>query len=452
MATDFPPAFVWGAATSAYQVEGGARDGGRGPSIWDEFSHRPGTIAGGDTGDVACDHYHRLAADLDLMGRLGLGAYRFSVAWPRVQPDGRGRPNQRGLDFYRELVDGLLDRGIAPYPTLYHWDLPLALEEAGGWPVRDTAHRFAEYAEIVHDALGDRVARWTTLNEPWVAAFMGYGSGTHAPGRTDPAAAVAAAHHMLLGHGEAVAAMRAEHAAITLNLTPVEAASDRDADTDAARRVDGLQNRLFLDAVLAGGYPEDVLGDLEAVSDLGFVEDGDAAVIGTPIDALGVNYYTTQVVRAGAGHRTAAGTAWPGSADVETIPPSGQVTEMGWKVDPDGLGRLFRRLAQRYPRTPLYVTENGAAFADEPDERGRVDDGERVEFLDRHLRVTHAAIEAGVDVRGYFVWSLMDNFEWAKGYRKRFGLCYVDGETLARTPKRSALWYRDVIARNGLSQ
>lgn len=450
MTSTFPDGFLWGAATSSYQVEGAVAEGGRGPSIWDVFSHQAGKVAGGDTGDVAADHYRRRDDDLDLMARIGLRAYRFSVAWPRVLPDGRGRPNERGLDFYRELVDGLLDRGITPLPTLYHWDLPQALEEAGGWPNRVTAHRFAEYAEVVHDALGDRVERWTTLNEPFVAAFFGYGKGTHAPGRTDPADALAAAHHLLLGHGEAVSAMRARQTTITLNFTPVEPASDREADVDAARRADGLANRWFADALLRGTYPADVVDDVATVSDMEFVQDGDLAVIAAPIDALGVNYYTTDVVRSSGGDRAAAETLWPGSADVEVVPPGGATTAMGWRIDPAGFRRLLGWLYERYPSVPLYVTENGAAFDDVADERGFVDDGDRVEFLDAHLRALHAAIGDGVDVRGYMVWSLLDNFEWAEGYAKRFGIVRVEPGTLERVPKRSAWWYADVIARGGL--
>jgi beta-glucosidase len=435
----FPPDFLWGAATAAYQIEGAADEDGRGRSIWDTYSHTPGRVRDGDTGDVAADHYHRWRDDVALMADLGLGSYRFSVAWPRVQPGGRGPANQKGLDFYSGLVDALLERGIEPWVTLYHWDLPDELEQAGGWPARDTADRFAEYAGLVVGALGDRVRFWTTLNEPWCSAFLGYASGAHAPGRHEPAASVAAAHHLLLGHGLAAQALRAggaEQVGITLNFTPALPADDHPAVLDAARRVDGLHNRFFLDALVRGRYPDDVRADLAALTDFGFERDGDAATIAAPLDLLGVNYYTRQVVST---------SAMPGAAVVETSPPEGRLTEMGWAVDPDGLGDLLRRLHREYGDLPLYVTENGAAFADEVAADDGVHDEERTAYLAAHLGSCAAAIADGVPLRGYFVWSLMDNFEWAHGYSKRFGVVHVDYATQQRRVKDSGRWYADLI-------
>jgi beta-glucosidase len=388
----FPPRFLWGSATSAYQIEGAASEDGRGPSIWDTFSHTTGRVHNNDNGDRAADHYHRYREDVQLMAELGLRAYRFSVAWPRVQPHGRGPANQRGLDFYRRLVDRLLEVGIEPWLTLYHWDLPQALEDAGGWAARDTAERFADYAQLVYGALHDRVHYWTTHNEPFCAAFVGYGSGRHAPGRRDGAAAIRAAHHLLLGHGLAMEAMRATNPGnelgITLNLYPVRPASESAEDAEAARRVDGIQNRLFLDPVLRGAYPADVLADVEPIGGLAHLEPGDEAVIAAPIDVLGVNYYQPHVVAA--------------------VP--------GVEGDPEG----------------------------------DVHDPDRIRFLEGHFRAAHQALEQGVDLRGYFVWSLLDNFEWHEGYSRRFGLVYVDFPTQRRVFKDSARWYRDVIARGGL--
>jgi beta-glucosidase len=448
-----PPGFLWGAATAAYQVEGAVTQDGRGPSIWDTFSHTPGRVHEGHTGDVACDHYHRYREDVALMAGLGLGSYRFSIAWPRIQPDGRGAVNQRGLDFYRRLVDELLGHGIEPWITLYHWDLPQALEDAGGWPVRDTAERFADYAALVHEALSDRVTYWTTLNEPWCSAFLGYAAGVHAPGREEPAAAVHAAHHLMLGHGLAVQRMRAQRATsrlgVTLNLLPVEPASDRPSDADAARRIDGIQNRVFLDPLLRGAYPADVVADLAAVTDFTHVRDGDLAVTSQPIDLLGVNYYMAHAVTTGpaAGGRSSA---WVGSADVHPVDTGRPRTEMGWEVDPDGLTRLLRRVSTDYPGIPLYITENGAAYDDVPGPDGTVADPDRVRFLAEHLRACRTAVDEGVPLRGFFAWSLMDNFEWAYGYSKRFGLVHVDYATQRRTPKDSARWYAAVTRANAV--
>jgi beta-glucosidase len=453
----FPPDFLWGAATAAYQIEGGATEGGRTPSIWDTFSRTPGKVKGGDTGDVACDHYHRAADDVKLMAGLGLKSYRFSLAWPRIQPDGRGPANQAGLDFYHRLVDDLLAHGIEPWVTLYHWDLPQALEDAGGWPARDTAGRFAEYAELAHRALGDRVRYWTTLNEPWCSAFLGYGSGAHAPGRSDGADALRAAHHLMLGHGLAVQAMRAaqpEHSlGITLNLYAISPQTDSAADADAARRIDGLANRIFLDPVLRGQYPADVVEDVREVSDFGHVREGDLAVISTPLSVLGVNYYSRYVVAGPDGDSAEAywraPSNWPGSESVRFGDRGLPVTDMNWEIDAPGLVEVLDRVHREYPAIPLYVTENGSAFVDQVVD-GEVDDPERVAYFDAHLRACSDAIEAGVPLRGYFAWSLMDNFEWSWGYSKRFGMVYVDYDSQVRIPKSSAKWYAEVIRRNGL--
>jgi beta-glucosidase len=448
----FPPGFLWGAATSAYQIEGAVHEGGRGPSIWDTFSHTPGRVAGGDTGDVAADHYHRWREDAALMEDLGLGAYRFSIAWPRVQPEGRGRPSHAGLDFYQRLVDGLLERGIQPWVTLYHWDLPQALQDAGGWPARETAARFVDYAEAVFAALSDRVRWWTTLNEPWVAAFLGYGSGEHAPGVRDHQAAVQAAHHLLLAHGQAVRALRAIDPSVSFAVTvdpyPVSAASPAAADQDAARRIDGLRNRIILDPLLLGRYPEDVLDDLGRVVGLEHLRPGDAELIGAPIDVLGVNYYRRLVVAAGPGDRGGAG-PWPGAADVVFVDQGRPRTAVGWEIDASGLVEVLARLRRDYPPVPLAITELGAAFNDEVDALGDVHDAARIRFLDDHVRAARQAIQAGVDLRGLFVWSLLDNFEWAEGYSQRFGLVHVDYPTGRRTFKDSAHWYRDVIKHGG---
>jgi beta-glucosidase len=455
-AVRFPQGFAWGAATASYQIEGAVAEGGRGQSIWDTFAHTPGAIDNGETGDVTVDHYHRYEEDVALLAEMGATHYRCSVAWPRLQPDARGRLNAAGVDFYSRLVDQLLGSGIQPWVTLYHWDLPQVLEDAGGWPERDTAYRFADYAAAVHERLSDRIQYWTTLNEPWCAAFLGYAAGVHAPGRTEPAAAVRAAHHLLLGHGLAVQAMRANGGGstlgVTVNLYPVDPASDTPEDSDAARRIDGLANRLFLDPVLRGSYPADVLDDLSGVADPAHLKDGDEAVIGTPVDVLGVNYYTRHVVRAGGPTAAPPGrrSAWVGSTDVEFVFRGLPRTEMGWEVDPRGLYDVLTRVRRDYGPIPIYVTENGAAFPDRPGPDGTVSDPDRVRYLDSHFRSAHRAITDGVDLRGYFVWTLIDNFEWAFGFSKRFGLVYVDYGTQRRIPKDSARWFAEVTRRNGL--
>ena len=446
----FPKGFVWGAATAAYQVEGSTTVDGRGPSIWDTFAHTPGKVLAGDTGDVAADHYRRYPSDIALMSALGLSAYRFSVSWPRILPGGRLNP--AGLDFYERLVDGLLAEEITPVLTLYHWDLPQELEDAGGWAHRDTASRFADFAAVVAARLGDRVPLWTTLNEPWCSAFLGYASGVHAPGHTDPALALRACHHLLLAHGLGTAALRAAlpedgQVSITLNLCAVRPASP--GAGDAVRRIDGLANRLFLDPLLRGAYPADVQEDTRAVTDWGFVLPGDEKIIAAPIDVLGVNYYTPTVVDAGAA--PPGPSPWPGASDVVFVRRPGPATAMGWTIDATGLRAVLNRLHGDYAGVPLMITENGAAFDDRVADGG-VRDAERIAYLRDHLAVVHEAIESGVDLRGYFVWSLLDNFEWSFGYSKRFGIVHVDYETQRRVWKDSAFWYREVISANGIEE
>ncbi len=423
--------------------------------MWDRFSHTPGKTLHGDTGDIADDHYRRLETDLDLMAELGLQAYRFSVSWPRVQPEGRGLANQKGLDFYRRLVDGLRQRSITPVATLYHWDLPQPLADDGGWTSRSIVERFTEYASIVYTALHDRVPLWLTLNEPWCSAWLGYGTGVHAPGIAKPDLAMNAAHHLMLAHGRAIQAMRAltrsaVQLGIALNPSPVRAASSSPADHAAARRIDGNLNRLFLDPLFHGCLPPDVSGHegaAEAVPPV--IEAGDLEVISTPIDFLGVNYYAPVTVRA-AEPFGPDGSRVDGLDAVQIVPPGVQTTAMGWAIQPDGLTELLVHLRRAYTQIPIYVTENGAAFPDYVDPEGRVDDAERIDYLEAHLQAARQAIAEGVDLRGYFVWSLLDNFEWTAGYSKRFGLVFVDFGTQRRIPKASFLWYRDVIARNGL--
>jgi beta-glucosidase len=437
----FPGDFVWGVATSSYQIEGAVTEDGRGDSVWDVFCRRPGAIRDGQTGDVAADHYHRWPQDVALMADLGVSAYRFSVAWPRVQPEGRGPAHKAGLDFYDRLTDALLARGITPVPTLYHWDLPQPLEDEGGWLVRDTAHRFADYAGLVADKLADRIGMWITLNEPFVVMAFGYALGIHAPGRELMLDALPAAHHQLLGHGLATSALRsagARQVAITNNNAPAWPASEDPADVAAAQAFDTLLNRLFTDPVLLGRYP-----DLSAFGvgedGLDCVLDGDLAVISDPVDALGVNYYNPS--------RLSALPDSPLPFRMEPI-PGYPLTAFGWPVVPAGLTELLTLLKERYGDRlpPVYITENGCSADDEVAADGIVNDQPRINYLDSHIRALHAAMISGVDVRGYFTWSLMDNFEWSEGYHQRFGLVHVDFETQKRTPKASFAWYRDLIA------
>lgn len=464
-ARTFPADFLWGAATASYQIEGAAAEDGRLPSIWDTYAATPGKVHAGDTGAVACDHYHRTAEDLKHMVDLGLHAYRFSLAWPRIQPTGSGAFNQAGLDFYDRLVDDLLAAGIDPVATMYHWDLPQALEDAGGWPVRDTALRFADYAAKVVDTYRDRVKVWTTFNEPWCSAYLGYASGVHAPGRTEPAAALAAVHHLNLAHGFGARAVRetlgdAATLSLTLNLHVVRPDDPTNAeDRDAVRQIDGLANRVFLEPVLDGRYPQDVIEDTAGVTDWAFVRDGDLAITHTGLDVLGLNYYATQRVRryvpdhekvTADGHGASAHSAWVGADAVEFCPQPGPHTAMGWNIDPSGMVDMLLGIHQRYPGLPMMITENGAAFDDVVSADGRVHDDRRVDYLRRHVAAVGEAMDAGVDVRGYFVWSLLDNFEWAYGFSRRFGIIRVDYDTLQRTWKDSAYFYRDLVARGAV--
>ena len=449
-----PRDFRWGVATSAYQIEGAVTEDGRTPSIWDTLCRVPGAVDNGDTGDIACDHYHRMPEDVALIRSLGVDTYRFSVSWPRVQPGGRGPANVAGLAFYDRLVDELLGAGIDPWLTLYHWDLPQELEDAGGWPNRDTAYRFADYASLVYDQLGDRVTHWTTLNEAWCSAYLGYVEGVHAPGRRNFADGVRAVHHLLLGHGLAAQRLRAAAAeagqpvdlAITHILGNAVAATDTEVDREAARRADALSFRMYMDPIFKGAYPEDLVSDLAAIGVEIPVHDGDLEAIATPLDTIGVNYYRSLKT---------SGTDEDGAtADAEGRPVTRSLpfgdrpqTYLEWEVMPDDFTDLLARVGRDYPGVPIVVTENGAAYDDVADADGFVRDGDRTEYLASHIAAVVEARERGADVRGYFAWSLMDNFEWAYGYDKRFGIVRVDYETQERTLKQSALWYRDTIAR-----
>ncbi|MFG1917915.1 GH1 family beta-glucosidase [Micromonospora sp. NPDC048898] len=434
----FPANFGWGAATSAYQIEGAAKEDGRGESVWDTFSRVPGSTRNGDTGDVAADHYHRYTEDLDLMRDLGLRSYRFSISWPRIQPDGTGVPNQRGLDFYRRLIDGLHDRGITPMATLFHWDLPQALQDAGGWESRDTAHRFADYADVVFRALGDRVPVWLTINEPKTVVQNGYLTGHHAPGRQDPDAAYLVAHHLQLAHGLAVGALRATGSGSrigpALNLHPCYPADDSPQAAAAARLYDGYENRLYLDSLLRGDYPEDLLADLGPQSRMvQGIRDGDLAIISAPIDLLAVQYYTPIYV----------------TADGGTV-RRWATTEAEWQqIYPEGMYDLLTRVTRDYGPIPLTITENGLPTADTLAPDDTVHDTGRINFLRDHLTAVHRAIADGVPLESFHVWSLLDNFEWDAGYDQRWGLVYVDYPTQRRVLKSSATWYRSVITDGG---
>ena len=454
-APPFPPGFLFGAATSAYQIEGGHDADGKGPSVWDRFTRRPGRVHRAHTGDVACDTYHDFRADVDIMRRLGLGAYRFSISWPRVLPRGRGAVNEPGLDYYDRLVDALLDANIVPFVTLFHWDMPQALQdEMGGFAGRDCAAHFADYAEVVAGRLGDRVGHWITLNEPWVYATLGHLRGLHAPGRANPWVFLRVVHHQLLGHGLAAERLRARHAAaqvgLSLNLSPIYPATDSEGDRAAARLADQAVNRLFLDPLIRGRYPEPLWSRLRLFRSP--IAPGDMVTIAAPLDFVGVNYYTRARVRRAwyipflglwpEGFPVGMGSATP---EAEGRESGRRYSEMGWEVYPAGLFEMLWRLKTEYGNPPVYVTENGAAYPDTLTADGRVHDEARRDYLEQHLSVIAAAARAGVDARGYFVWSLMDNFEWTYGYDRRFGLVYVDFATQRRVIKDSGLWYREFI-------
>lgn len=450
----FPPGFVWGAATSSYQIEGATSEGGRGPSIWDTFCARPGAIEDGSDGSVATDHYHRAPHDVALMKTLGLHAYRFSIAWPRMFPTGHeSAPLEAGLEFYDRLVDTLLEAGITPWATLYHWDLPQGLEDAGGWPVRDTVGRYVHYADVMTRRLGDRVSHWITHNEPWVVSMLGYQQGRHAPGRTSWSDALAAAHHVLLSHGEAVPVIRANvsdaKVGITLNLCPAEPASPSATDAAAARSFDGHFNRWFLDPVFGRGYPADKLAEYTRLGHLGepwdVVRDHDLHTIAAPLDFLGVNYYNRAVLRSDSVPEE------HNHGRTVHVAPASEHTDMGWEVHAPSLEALLRRVHHDYRPKSIAITENGASYATGPDDSGRVRDVLRVRFFRDHLEACDRAIAAGVPLEAYFAWSLLDNFEWERGYAQRFGLFYVDYETQARLAKDSARWYARTIADNAVA-
>jgi beta-glucosidase len=444
----FPEGFLWGAATSAYQIEGGWNEDGKGESTWDRFAHTPGKIDDASNGDVACDHYHCWRDDIALMKSLGLKAYRFSISWPRILPKGVGAVNPAGLDFYSRLVDGLLEAGLTPFATLYHWDLPYALYEAGGWPERNTAEAFVRYADVVSRALGDRVKHWATHNEPWCISFLSYQIGEHAPGhKEDWPGAIRTAHHVLLSHGWAAPLIRRNspgaQVGIVLNLTPAYPASPSEADVKAARDYDGYFNRWFLDPVFGKGYPQDMMASYTArgylPDSLSLIQSGDLDAIAAPLDFLGVNYYNRTLLR--------------DEAAAVNLPPTDhlrdEITEMGWEVYPDGLHNILTRVHREYGPRQIYITENGASYSDGPDANGKVADARRISYYHRHLAAMDRAIQEGAPVAGYFAWSLMDNFEWAKGYTQRFGLVWVDYASQRRVVKDSGQWYAGVATRNG---
>jgi beta-glucosidase len=445
----FPDNFVWGVATSAHQIEGAFNEDGRGPSVWDHMEAIPGRIADGSDASIACDHYHRWRDDVVNLSQLGVNAYRFSIAWPRILPMGRGSVNEAGLRFYDRLVDALIEKGIRPFITLNHWDLPQKLQDDGGWMSRDTVDAFIEYTDVVTQRLGDRVKHWATHNEPWCIVHLGYDSGEHAPGVKDPAGALHAAHHLLLSHGRACPIIRNNvpdaKVGIVLNLTPSSPATKSPDDIDASRWFDGFFNRWYLDPLFRGAYPEDVVEDRIALGNLKshklpFVRRGDLETISAPLDFLGVNYYSRVVMRSGEGE-------WPQAVQVA---PDEELTDMGWEVCPQELAPLLERICHEYAPPAIYITENGAAYSDGPDETGRITDTRRIDFMRGHILACRRALNRGVPLAGYFVWSLMDNFEWAHGYEKRFGLYWVDYKTQRRIPKDSAFWYHDVVSANAV--
>jgi len=462
----FPEGFLWGTATAAYQIEGAISEDGRTPSIWDTFSHTPGKVTNNDNGDVACDHYHRYEEDLDLLAKLGVKAYRFSIAWPRIHPDVTGPANEKGLDFYKKIIAGLIERGITPLPTMYHWDLPQLLEDQGGWVNRDTALRFADYAATVLERL-DGIDKWTTFNEPWCSAWLGYGWGHHAPGRTSVGEALAATHHLLLAHGLGVQAARQirpeVEIGLTLNLGVIRAGSQDPVDLAAVRRADGYQNRIYLDPLYKGEYPQDML-DLYETQTPGFsvVQPGDLEIISSPTDFLGINFYSPGTVFASgredearaAGFNVGPRPEAP-TTDIHGLlgvsVPGRPTTAMDWEIDATALRELLVRVKNDYTDAPLYITENGAAFPDYVDAHAEVKDPLRIGYVHDHLNACLDALDDGVNLQGYFVWSLLDNFEWAFGYSRRFGIVWVDYDTGRRIPKSSYHWYRSVIESNQLA-
>lgn len=446
----FPKDFIWGSATASYQIEGGVDEGGKGESNWDRFSHTPGKIMNGDTGDVANDHYHLWRNDIRLMKKIGLKAYRFSVSWPRILPKGYGKINRKGLDFYNRLVDGLLKAGIDPYITLFHWDLPQALEDEGGWPSRSTVEAFVEYSDVVTKSLGDRIKHWTTLNEPACSAWLGYEIGVYAPGVKDLSQAIRASHHLLLAHGLAVPTIRrnspSAEVGITLNSNWTVAASNSALDLDAVRQGDGKWVRWFADPVYGRGYPSDIVADFERQgalpNGLDFIQAGDLKAIAEPLDFLGINYYNRGLVRVNDPNNE------PQKIFLSPKTPENW-TEMNWENYPDGLTGVLSRFYFHYQPLKIYVSENGASYSTPPDENGNVADVHRTNYLRTHFAAAHRAIQAGVPLAGYFVWSLMDNFEWSHGYSQRFGIVWVNYETQERILKDSAKWYKTVIKKNG---
>ena len=456
MTRNFPEGFMWGVGTASYQVEGAVAEDGRTASIWDTFTHVPGNITNGDTGDVACDEYHRYRTDAALARELGVGVFRFSVAWPRIIPALGGPVNRAGLDYYERLVDALLEAGLSPMVTLFHWDLPQYLQDSGGWVNRDTAHRFGDYAAVVAQALGDRVNLWTTLNEPWCPAFLGYASGDHAPGLRDPAAALTAAHHLNLAHGFGAQAIRSVlpdlNLSVALNVHALSAATDSAEDALALARVDRVGNDIWLSPMLGGRYDPQLFADTASITNWSFVRDGDLAQIHQPLDALGLNYYFPSQVRHVDQPPSAQVTGpFLNAGDWEFLPPKPPLTSMGWPQVPAGLTDLLIGMAHRFPGLDLIVTENGASFDDVVSPDGLVHDPQRVAYLDAHINAVADAIEAGVPVKGYILWSLLDNFEWAFGYSRRFGLLRTDYDTQDRIWKDSASWYQDVASHNRLT-
>ncbi|MGH8872160.1 MAG: GH1 family beta-glucosidase [Acidimicrobiia bacterium] len=448
--SQFPPGFLWGVATASYQIEGAVDEDGRGKSIWDTFAHTPGKTSNGEHGDRAVEHYHRYAEDVSLMSEIRVNSYRFSIAWSRVLPEGTGRVNQGGVDFYRRLCKELSGAGITPVATLYHWDLPQALQDRGGWLNPESVSWFTEYAAVAKDALGDLINIWATLNEPWCIAFLGHSAGEHAPGITDTPSSFLAAHHLMLAHHSAIEVMRHtspredDRLGIVLNLIPAWPESDTEADRAAAGAVDFVQNRLFTEAVFHGRYPDEVVSLFEHYGVAGLIDVAPLAANVQPVDYLGVNYYNVNHIE----HHPGADSmrAWPGSWEARIGRPPGPLTEMNWGVEPEGLTWMLERVAREQPGVPVLICENGAAYVDEVGPDGVIDDPARTAYIKRHIEAIKIAIERGADVRGYFVWSLLDNFEWARGYDKRFGIVSVDFETMARTFKTSGIWYRDFLA------